>query len=106
MNGQTLRSGPAQPVSHQLLCQPVASQCCGHIGACKIHIFAMQLVLQYGFNAVAVDGKTGTLRAVLNDWFSHQDIPFMYVVIFRATIKHLDEHYVQMAARMREQVSP
>jgi heme-degrading monooxygenase HmoA len=62
----------------------------------------VQLVLQYRFKAIAIDGKTGTFGVMDYSGITHQGVSYMYVVIFRATIKQLDEQYSQMASRMRE----
>ena len=57
----------------------------------------MQLILQNGFSAVFINGKTEAFRVMDNNGITHQGVSCMYVVIFRATIKQLDEQYVQMA---------
>lgn len=92
-----LRPGPRQTMTNQLFGKSFASEFRRHVGTCKIHVLIMQLILQNGFSAMCINGKTASFRVMDNNGITHQGVPCMFVVIFWAIIKQLDEQYVQMA---------
>jgi len=91
-----LSPGPRQPITNQLFGKSFASEFRWNVGTCKVHVLTLQLILQNGFNAICINGKTESFRVMNNHGITHQGISFMYVVIYPAAIRQAGlEHWCQ-----------